>query len=180
MARTPDELKKMLERFEAVIRGAGVKLTPQRIAIYREVARTADHPDIETVFRNVRRRLPSVSLDTIYRTLGLFAELGLVTTVRPQGYRVRFDANTSPHHHFVCTGCGRTRDFLAPDLNALPIPESARALGRVDSAHVEVRGLCPACATGPGSPKGKSAKRRNGTRSRRDNINTSRRDGHGR
>ena len=176
MNRAPGELKRMLEKFESAIRGAGVRMTPQRLAIYRETARTDDHPHLETIYRNVRRRMPGVSLDTVYRTLDLFRELGLVKTVRPIPDRVRFDANTSPHHHFVCTGCGRTRDFLAPDLNALPIPESARALGRVESAHVEVRGICPTCATGPGSPKGKSAKRRNGTRSRRDNINTSRRD----
>lgn len=167
MKRTPGEISKMTERFEGAIRRAGIKLTPQRIAIYREVARTADHPDIETVFRNVRRKLPSVSLDTVYRTLGLFADLGLVMTVRPLGYRLRFDANTSPHHHFVCTRCGATLDFEYREFDTFRIPAAASALGRVESRHVEFRGLCASCAPGPARSKGKSAKRTNGTRSHR-------------
>ncbi len=167
MIRSPDELKKMLERFEAAIRRAGIKLTPQRIAIYREVARATDHPDFKTVSRKVRRTLPSVSLDTIYRALGLFADLGLVTAVRPQGYHVRFDANTSPHHHFVCIRCGATLDFEHREFDTLRIPGAASALGRVESRHVELRGLCASCASGPALSKGKSANRRNGTRSHR-------------
>jgi len=146
MNRPADELKRMMERFEAVIREAGVKRTPQRLEIYRETARTGDHPPLETIYRKVRKRMPGISLDTVYRTLDLFRELGLVQTVRPFLDRVRFDADTAPHHHFVCSGCGLTRDFHDPDLNALAMPAAARALGRVESARVEVQGLCPACA----------------------------------
>jgi Fur family peroxide stress response transcriptional regulator len=170
MNRTPGELKQMLERFEAVLRGAKVKLTPQRREIYRETARTGDHPRIETIYRNVRRKMPSVSLDTVYRTLDLFRELGLVRTVRPFPDRVRFDANTAPHHHFVCTACGLTRDFNDPNLDSLKVPAAARALGRVESTHVEVRGLCPACAAG------KNANRSIGLPSYRPDNKFTRRD----
>ncbi len=111
MERDPEELRRMTERFEETIRRAGVKRTPQRLAIFREVARTGDHPDIVTIFGNIRKVMPAVSLDTVYRTLGLFMNLGLVTTVRPRDERVRFDANTGVHHHFVCTRCGAILDL---------------------------------------------------------------------
>ena len=164
MDRTRGELKRRTDRFKAVIRDAGVKITPQRIAIYRETARTSDHPHLEKIYRNVRRKMPGVSLDTVYRTLDLFRELGLVSRLKPFPGPVRFDANTSPHHHFVCGRCGLIRDFNDPGLNGLKIPMSARALGSVESVHVEVLGLCPTCATGKGKKNGAT-----GTRSRRIN-----------
>jgi Fur family peroxide stress response transcriptional regulator len=145
MKRDADELRRMMDRFENVVRRAGVKLTQQRIEIFREVARTGDHPDIETVFTSVRKKMPTVSLDTVYRTLGLFADLGLVTTVRPLNARVRFDANTEAHHHFFCTRCGATLDFEPRDFENLEVPKAATSLGRVDSRHIELRGLCAAC-----------------------------------
>ncbi len=176
MNRAPGELKAMLERFEAVIRSAGVKLTPQRLEIYRETARTGDHPALETIYRSVRRKMPRVSLDTVYRTLDLFRELGLVSTLRPLAERVRFDANTSPHHHFVCMMCGTTLDFEHRDFDTLLIPDSASALGRVDSRHVELRGLCAPCSAGSSRRPDKNAYRTHGTRSHRHKTNKSRRD----
>ena len=170
MKRNPDELKKMLERFEAVIRGAGVKRTPQRLEIYRQTAGTVDHPDIETIHRNVHKTMPGVSLDTVYRTVDLFLELGLVSNLRPLPGRIRFDANTAPHHHFVCTRCGLTRDFTDPDLDGLKIPAAAQTLGRAESARLEVRRLCPACAAA------KNANRTEGIRSLRLHKKSTRRD----
>ncbi len=170
MTRTPTELKKMLGHFGAMIRRAGVKITPQRLEIYRETARTDDHPTLETIYRNVRRKMPGVSLDTVYRTLDLFRELGLVSTLRPLPDRARFDANTAPHHHFVCIRCGLTRDFTDPNLDSLKVPAAARAFGHAESAHVEVRGICAACANG------KKTKPTNGTRSRRIKSKLKRRD----
>jgi Fur family peroxide stress response transcriptional regulator len=145
MKRDPEELQRMMNRFEDVVRRAGVKRTQQRIEIFREVARTGDHPDIETVFTSVRKKMPTVSLDTVYRTLGLFADLGLVTTVRPLNARVRFDANTDVHHHFICTRCGAILDFEHRDFDTLKVPEAAMGFGRVESRHIELRGMCAAC-----------------------------------
>jgi Fur family peroxide stress response transcriptional regulator len=145
MKRDPEELRRMRERFKETIRRSGVKLTHQRIEIFNEVARTGDHPDIETIFRNVRRKMPTISLDTVYRTLGLFTDLGLVTTVRPLNERTRFDANTDVHHHFSCTRCGVTLDFEDREFDGLKVPEAAAALGRVESRRVQLRGICTAC-----------------------------------
>ena len=145
MKRDADELRRMMDRFEDAVRRAGVKLTQQRIEIFREVAQTGDHPDIEMIFMHVRKKMPTVSLDTVYRALNLFEELGLVTTVRPLNTRARFDANTEAHHHFFCTRCSAILDFEHRDFENLEVPEAATLLGRVDSRHVEFRGLCAAC-----------------------------------
>lgn len=145
-AMKPTELHERLDHCAAVLRGAGVRVTPQRLAVFEAAARAAGHPDVETVFSAVRRRLPTVSLDTVYRTLHLFAEVGLLSLVGQSGERTRFDTNTHPHHHFVCTCCGAMQDFEAGDYDALGLPPPAAGLGRVQSAHVELRGLCSRCA----------------------------------
>lgn len=147
----PAELKRRLDAFQAAGARAGVRLTHQRLELFREVASSVDHPDAETVFRGVRKRLPSISLDTVYRTLRLFEDLGLITTLGARRQGARFDANRKTHHHFICTRCGLARDFDCPDLDTLQVPAAARELGTVLTTHVEARGLCARCARIPRS-----------------------------
>jgi Fur family peroxide stress response transcriptional regulator len=129
----------------ATAKAEGIKLTHQRLEIFREVAASAEHPDVDTVFRAVQARMPTVSQDTVYRTLWLLHDLGLATTLGPQRDGVRFDANLDQHHHYVCVRCGLVRDFESVDLNALRLPESLKQIGSIVDAHVEVRGLCALC-----------------------------------
>jgi len=142
----PGELELRVERFKEACRQAGLKLTLQRLEIFREVASTMAHPDAETVFHGVRARLPMVSLDTVYRTLWTLTDLGLLSTLGPRHERARFDANLSPHHHYVCIRCGQAKDFQSADLDAVRLPESIAGFGTVIGAHVEVRGVCAQCA----------------------------------
>ena len=153
------KVEQRMERFRRVCRDAGVKLTPQRMEIFREVAQSGDHPDAETVFSGVRERIPSLSLDTVYRALWLLADLGLITTLGPPRERTRFDANLEPHHHSVCSQCGLTRDFYSDAFDALEPPDSVEALGQIEATHVEIRGICHACAAKTrGDPKPKREK----------------------
>jgi Fur family peroxide stress response transcriptional regulator len=147
MKITKGELAERLERFEQVCRGAGIKLTHQRVEIFREVAQTGDHPDAETVCRGVRERIPTVSLDTVYRALWLLGDLGLISKLGSPWQCTRFDANLSRHHHFICTECGLTRDFYSDEFDELRLPDSVRALGQVKTTHVEARGMCLECAS---------------------------------
>jgi Fur family peroxide stress response transcriptional regulator len=144
IART--EVARRLDGFKAACKRAGVKLTHQRLEIFREVATRIDHPDAEMVFRAVQARMPTVSLDTVYRTLWLLSDLGLVTPLGPRRESVRYDANLVQHHHYVCMGCGLTRDFESPVLDAIRAPASVRDLGSVVAVRVEIRGLCATCA----------------------------------
>jgi len=139
------EIERRIKHFETVCRDEGIKLTHQRIEIFREVAQTGDHPDAEQVFQRVRDRIPTVSLDTVYRTLWLLNDLGLVATLRSSRVRTRFDANLESHHHFVCRRCGFTRDFYSNALDSLSLPDSVGALGEIEATHVEVRGVCREC-----------------------------------
>jgi Fur family peroxide stress response transcriptional regulator len=137
--------ERRLEHFKAVAKEAGVKLTHQRLEIFRELAGTKEHPAAEAIFRAVQQRMPTVSLDTVYRTLWKLHDLGLVTTLGPQRDGVRFDANLEQHHHYVCVRCGLVRDFESADLNGLRVPEAVKELGSIADAHVEVRGVCAKC-----------------------------------
>jgi len=103
-----------------------MKLTHQRIEIFREVARTGDHPDAETIFKRVRKRIPTVSLDTVCRTLWMLNDVGLISTLGSQRGRVRFDGNASPHHHFICTKCGKAGDFYSKEFDDLEVVPGVR------------------------------------------------------
>ena len=76
-----DEIERRLARFRDAAKAAGVKLTHQRLEILREVASSLEHPDAVAVFRAVQPRMPTVSLDTVYRTLALASELGVISTL---------------------------------------------------------------------------------------------------
>ena len=139
------ELVKRMSHVEEVLRKSGLKMTHQRLEILREVFQAGNHPDAETVFRGVRERVPTVSLDTVYRTLWMLLDHGLISALGPSRERVRFDANTQSHHHFVCRQCGMICDFHSQELDGVQIPEAIRDLGQGEKIHIEVRGLCRDC-----------------------------------
>jgi len=137
------------EKFAEVFHHAGVKLTHQRLTILEETMERRDHPSAEMIFRSVRNRLPTVSLDTVYRTLWLLDDLGLVAALAPEQERIRFDTDPSPHHHFVCTRCGDISDFTDPRFDRLQPPEAVESLGKAERVQVEFRGLCASCQKKP-------------------------------
>lgn len=140
-----NEVESRVERFKDAARQAGVKLTHQRLEIFREIAASLEHPSAEAVLQALAPRMPTLSLDTVYRTLWLLHDLGLVSTLGPRRDSVRFDANLRHHHHYVCVRCGLARDFESEDLSVLHIPESVKELGSIVGTHVEVRGICSRC-----------------------------------
>ena len=105
------KLERRMRGFSEVCRSFGVKATHQRTEIYRELAQTKEHPDAETIYARVRKRIPAMSLDTVYRTLRLLEEKKIISRVGSLGERTRFDANTDRHHHFICKRCGYIGDF---------------------------------------------------------------------
>ena len=140
------DIDQRIARFNEICRKSGAKLTHQRLEIYREVAQTKDHPDAEAVFKGVRKRMPTVSLDTVYRTLWWLKDLGLIKTLGPPRERARFDANLGRHHHFICTQCGLRRDFYSETFSKLKLPESIQSMGYAEMTQVEVKGICHQCA----------------------------------
>ena len=155
MKVSPDEVAHRVAQFRATAKDAGLKLTHQRLEIFREVASSLEHPDAETVFRAVHTRMPTVSLDTVYRTLWMLKDLGLISTLGPRRESVRFDANPEEHHHYVCVRCGMARDFESAKLHALRLLDAVRELGSILSTHIEVRGICENCTRKTGKQKGR-------------------------
>ena len=124
------------------LRARGLRLTrPRRIIL--EVLRASEaHPSASSVHAQVRRRLPRVSLGTVYRNLRRLAAEGLVQE-RAEPTGLRFDGNTAPHDHFTCVTCGRVLDV--PRRRTARPPE-ARARGLLILSHrVEFFGRCAAC-----------------------------------
>jgi Fur family peroxide stress response transcriptional regulator len=152
------ELDRRMKRFLDKCRQGGVRITHQRTEVFRELARSDEHPDAETAYQRVRRRVPAISRDTVYRTLSTLEAQGLIRRTEVLVSPARYDANTDLHHHFVCMVCGLVRDFSSEALEGLPIPRSVEALGKVESAHVQVRGVCSACA----ARRPKAGRRRKG------------------
>src|SRR5262245_9584255 len=96
---------------EADLRDRGLRLTGPRHAVLEVVRGAESHPTAEEVHRLVRRRLPGVSLGTVYRNLWVLVGEELLKEL--PGPHARFDANTSAHHHFMCERCGRIIDVDA-------------------------------------------------------------------
>jgi Fe2+ or Zn2+ uptake regulation protein len=127
------------------LRARGQRITPQRLMVARVMHDLDTHVTAETVFDEVSRRMPGVSLPTVYATLELLEELGLVRRVAGASGSVRYDPRTDEHHHLVCRRCGAVVDVDAPvDSDALLA--AARATGFApDRSQVVVSGLCAAC-----------------------------------
>jgi len=144
MRTIPD---KKPEGIETALRARGLRLTGPRRVVLDVVRATESHPTAEWVHRMVRRRLPRVSLGTVYRNLRLLVAQGLVNE-RP-GPHARFDGNLSEHHHFTCLGCGRISDVQGPTTE----PHSRALCGRVAAQsgfsvthhRIEFYGRCSEC-----------------------------------
>ena len=139
------EIKKRVQSLSDACRDAGLRMTQQRLEIFRAVARTGEHPDAETVHTRVRRRLPNISLDTVYRNLAQLEHLGLLSRVDLLCGRARFDANSDHHHHFVCVVCERVIDIYLSEEETLSLPRQSNRFGEAASLHLQVRGVCNDC-----------------------------------
>jgi Fur family transcriptional regulator, peroxide stress response regulator len=130
--------------FARALAAEGLRMTHQRLEILREIAVADDHPDAETVFQRVRERVPTLSQDTVYRTLTVLVKYNLVDRVlMPRA--TRFDPDRKPHYHFICDQCGRLMDVGAGVVPSLPVPGILPGIGEVHSVHLEMWGLCDAC-----------------------------------
>ena len=132
---------------EAALRARGLRLTGPRRVVLEVLRGTESHPTAEWVHRVVRRRLPRVSLGTVYRNLRLLVAEGLVAEI--QGPHARFDANLDAHHHFTCVRCGRILDvhgpLAEPHAEALRGRISARTGLAITHQRIEFFGRCPQC-----------------------------------
>jgi Fe2+ or Zn2+ uptake regulation protein len=127
------------------LRDRGQRVTSQRLVIHRFLREHEGHLTAEQVLAGVSDALPGTALPTVYATLELFEELGLVRRVQTGGGTMVFDPRTEPHHHLTCRRCGAVEDLEAPvDLDGV-LRRARRAGYDAEHAEVVVSGLCGPC-----------------------------------
>ena len=124
----------------------GLRATSQRVVMHRLLRDRNRHLSAEELLSEASERLPGVSLPTVYATLELFEQLGIVRRVNGGGGTLLWDTRADTHHHTICRNCGRIEDMETPvDLESVR-RSAARAGFQPDRAEVVVSGLCADCA----------------------------------
>lgn len=140
-----DMLEPKIEYLKTMCKLKGMRVTPQRIEIYKEVAKSRQHPDAEVVYEAVKNKMPNVSVDTVYRTLASLEELDMIFRIDNQLPKARFDADKTPHNHFICTKCNEVYDIFLDDYSALIPPNGAEKYGQIKDVNIQIRGICNKC-----------------------------------
>ncbi|MBN1456470.1 MAG: transcriptional repressor [Sedimentisphaerales bacterium] len=131
--------------FEERCRKAGLKVTHQRKAIYQTLIESKLHPSADQVYRQIKRSISTISLDTVNRTLQKFNELGLAFTVEGSGEARRYDGNMHDHQHFKCIKCRRIIDFHHGEFDDIDIPPAIAKIYKILRKTVYFEGICDKC-----------------------------------
>ena len=127
------------------IASKNLRVTPQRRVILEELCKLESHPTADELYEKVRKRLPKVSLGTIYRNLDLLSAEGVIQKLHAGNSQMRFDGNPEAHMHIICLHCGRVADVQSsPDTSELC--ESVETDFTVLGCTVLLHGICPECA----------------------------------
>jgi len=129
----------------ALLRDKGFKVTPQRLAIYDMLARTKSHPSAEMIFAELEPMYPTMSLATVYKTIDILHEVGLVQILNVGEDSFRYDACTDNHPHIRCLVCGRVDDLEGIDLEPLIAAAAAKTNYNLTGQQFYFFGTCPDC-----------------------------------
>ena len=105
----------MVQNITELLRSNGFKVTPQRLAVYEALANTKEHPNAEMIFNGLQATYPTMSLATVYKTIDILHEIGLVQILNAGEDSFRYDADVSEHAHIRCVECGRVDDVFGLD-----------------------------------------------------------------
>jgi Fe2+ or Zn2+ uptake regulation protein len=125
------------------------RMTRQRQMIFEEIMKMRTHPTADEIYERVRKRLPRISMGTVYRNLDILASSGLINRIEPGHSQMRFEGKVRDHYHVTCIRCGKIEDAEIDPLGE-PLQNLESALGRMTKhgifAHkLEFIGLCKAC-----------------------------------
>ena len=122
------------------LRARGISPSPQRIAVYGFLKSHPIHPTADTIMKELKPILPTLSLTTVYNTLKLFAEHGIVQVLTIESGELRYDIRTDFHAHFKCRKCGKVTDLMLPMPDLAPSPDF-----QVEHTVLDFYGTCPEC-----------------------------------
>lgn len=145
MEQTTTSLQSLMQTFEDACRAANLKLTHQRIEIYRELAQSKDHPSAEALYRRLIKAMPTLSLDTVYRTLATFEQHNLVKKVDTVDSQGHYEAQMQQHHHVICENCREIMDFHWSDFDQSEVPQAVREWGAMKNINITIYGTCRKC-----------------------------------
>jgi Fur family transcriptional regulator, peroxide stress response regulator len=134
-----------LEKFETSCRSLGIKITHQRVEVFRELLVATDHPTADTLHQRLRKKLPMISPDTVYRTLTTLAKHGLINKVETSESLSRFEVSQFRHHHLICRSCEEIKDFVWPDIDEAALPGEVQVWGNIYNKNMVVYGVCKKC-----------------------------------
>ena len=134
-----------LEQFKQKCSSKGLRITPQRLAIYKELSQAKNHPSCEDIYKRIKKAFPHISFDTVYRTLTTFSEIGVIRLVEGYGEKKRFDPNVKNHHHLRCIKCNAIIDFYNQSYDKLLVPKEVKESFEVLNKKVVLEGICKNC-----------------------------------
>ena len=136
-------------RFETIvqkIRESNHKLTPQRLAVAKILARSEGHPSVETIYERLKGDFPTMSLATVYKTINLLKKEGEVLELEFSDLSNRYDGRKPfPHPHVICTGCGKILDPSHLDLEEITRDMMRETGFKILTHRLDFYGLCPEC-----------------------------------
>ena len=122
-----------------------LKYSRQRESIKNSLMARRDHPTADMLYTSIRKVYPNISLGTVYRNLNLLVDLGEIQKLSCGDGKDRFDADNTPHYHFVCRACGSVLDLPMEAFDELEQKAAQCLGGRVDSHTIYFYGDCPSC-----------------------------------
>ena len=135
-----------LEAFKEICRKEGLKITHQRLEIFKELLNSHDHPTVEKLYQRLLSKLPTISLDTVYRTLTTLEQHGLIVRVETGESQARFEGKMEEHHHAICNKCRKITDFFWKFPNETVLPDEILKWGKISKKSISLHGLCRHCA----------------------------------
>jgi len=138
-------IEEQLRAFKELYRNKGLKITHQRLEIFKELLNSEDHPSVEKIYSRLTPKLSSISLDTVYRTLTTLEQYGLVSRVQTMESQARFEGRMDDHHHAICKKCGDITDFYWKFPDKASLPDEILNWGRIVKKSLTLHGLCGKC-----------------------------------
>ncbi len=139
------EVDEKVRWFTGLCKKNGLKVTPQRVQIYKELIKTDEHPSAEVLYEKVKETFPNISFDTVNRTLLTLREIGAAFIVEGSGDVRRFDGGMEKHQHIKCVKCKRIVDFHHKPFDIIRLPASIGNKFTVLRKSVYLEGICDSC-----------------------------------